>query len=88
MTETRTAASNGPNPRERWHDRVISLLLAAIWILGALLVWRSGAEIPASMLFVGTVFFILLVPAMKELVKVLDRRLRIELGISEPADDK
>ncbi len=76
--------TEGPNPRERFHDRVISLLLAAIWIVAALVVHRSGSEIPASMLIVGTIFFIMLVPAMKELVKIIDRRVRAQLGLSEP----
>jgi len=64
-----------------------SLLLAAIWVFAAIFVWRSDTEIPASMLLVGTVFFILLVPAMKELVKVLDKLLRGQFGISKTIDD-
>ena len=69
--------------RERFHDRMISLLLAAIWIVAALFVRKSDAEIPTSMLLVGTVFFIMLMPAMKELVKIIDRRVKIHLGLSE-----
>lgn len=64
-----------------------SLLLATIWVFAAIFVWRSDTEIPASMLLVGTVFFVMLVPAMKELVKVLDKLLRGQLGISETSDD-
>ncbi len=73
--------------RERFHDRMISLLLVAIWIVAALFVWENDAEIPASMLLVGTVFFIMLVPAMKELVKIIDRRMRVQLGLSESLDE-
>jgi c-di-AMP phosphodiesterase-like protein len=73
--------------RERFHDRMISLLLVAIWIVAALFVWENDAEIPASMLLVGTVFFIMLVPAMRELVKIIDRRVRIQLGLSESLDE-
>ncbi len=73
--------------RERFHDRIISLILAAIWIVAALLVYRSNAEISTSMLIIGTIFFIMLVPAMKELVKIIDRWVKIELGLIEPADD-
>ncbi len=84
--------SNGNNEKkdvatERFHDRIISLVLAAIWIVAAVLVHRSDAEIPTSMLIIGTIFFIMLVPAMKELVKVIDRWVKIELGLIEPADD-
>ena len=73
--------------RERFHDRIISLLLAAIWIVAALFVWKSDAEIPTSMLLVGTVFFIMLMPAMKELVKIIDRQVRVQLGLSESLDE-
>ncbi len=73
--------------RERFHDRLISLLLAAIWIGTALFVRQSDAEIPVSMLLIGTVFFVMLMPAMKELVKIIDRRVRILLGLSESLDE-
>lgn len=73
--------------RERLHDRVISLLLAVIWVAAAVFVYRSNSEIPMSMLIIGTIFFIMLVPAMKELVKIIDKRVKIGLGLIEPADD-
>lgn len=76
-----------PDRRERFHDRMISLLLAAIWAAAALIVHRSNAEIPTTMLFIGTVFFIMLLPAMKELVKIIDRRVKIQLGLIEPVDE-
>lgn len=76
-----------PDPRERFHDRMISLLLAGIWIAAALMVHRSNPEIPTSMLLIGTVFFIMLVPAMKELVKIIDRRVKIQLGLDEAVDE-
>jgi hypothetical protein len=77
-----------PSARERFHDRVISVLLAAIWMLGATFVWQSNADIPVSMLAIATVFFLMLVPAMKELVKILDRWVRAELGLNQPQDDQ
>jgi hypothetical protein len=79
--------TNEPDSRERFHDRVISVLLAVIWIAAALIVHRSNADIPTSMLLIGTVFFIMLVPAMKELVKIIDRRVKIQLGLIEPVDE-
>jgi hypothetical protein len=83
-TEEKTDA---PDLRERFHDRMISLLLAAIWIVAAIIVHRNTPEIPTSMLVIGTVFFIMLVPAMKELVKVIDRRVKVQLGLIEPVDE-
>jgi len=86
MTDQEAEMSKKTTARERFHDRMISLLLAAIWIGAALFVRNSDAEIPASMLLIGTVFFIMLMPAMKELVKIIDRRVRVQLGLSESLD--
>ncbi len=87
MTDQEAEMSKKTTARERFHDRMISLLLAAIWIGAALFVRNSDAEIPASMLLIGTVFFIMLTPAMKELVKIIDRRVRVQLGLSESLDE-
>ncbi len=88
MTGTRKTLAEEARPNERFHDRIISLVLAAIWICGALFVWQADTGIPESMLIIGSLFFLTLVPAMKELVKILDRRMRKELGLSEPIDDQ
>ncbi len=87
MTHQEAKISKKVSTRERFHDRVISLLLSAIWIVAALFVWDSDADIPASMLLIGTVFFIMLMPAMRELVKIIDRRVRVQLGLSESLDE-
>ena len=87
MTDRKSESSEKPNARERFHDRMISLLLAVIWILAALLVRQRNAEIPSSMLVIGTVFFIMLVPAMKELVRILDRVVRAQFGLNESVDE-
>ncbi len=87
MTDQETKKSRNETAWERFHDRLISLLLAAIWIAAAFGVHRSNAEIPTSMLLIGTVFFIMLVPAMKELVKIIDRRVKIQLGLIDPVDE-
>ncbi len=87
MTDQDSEMSIKAAARERFHDRMISLVLAAIWIVAALFVRKSDAEIPASMLLIGTVFFIMLMPAMKELVKIIDRRVRAQLGLSESVDE-
>jgi len=84
MTNQETDISRKKTAGERFHERAISLLLAAIWIVAALVVHQLDTEIPTSMLIIGTVFFIMLVPAMKELVKIIDRRVRVQLGLSEP----
>ena len=80
-------SKNEKAARERFHDRMISIVLAAIWLLAAFLVYRSNTEIPVSMLIIATIFFIMLVPAMKELIKVIDRHVKIQLGLIDPVDD-
>ncbi len=87
MTDREAEVSRTEAARERFHDRVLSLLLAAIWIVAAFAVYRSNTEIPTPMLLIGTVFFIMLVPAMKELVKIIDRRVKIQLGLIDPVDE-
>ena len=87
MTNQEAEMSKKATARERFHDRMITMVLAAIWIAAALFVRKSDAEVPASMLLIGTVFFIMLMPAMKELVKIIDRRVRVQLGLSESLDE-
>jgi len=87
MTMTGSKDADKSNAKERFHDRVISILLAAIWVVAALMVRQSNPEIPTRMLLIGTVFFIMLVPAMKELVKVIDRRVRAQFGLSKIVDE-
>jgi hypothetical protein len=54
-------------------DGAISWILAAIWLGGLILVRNLHEDIPLTMLLIGTVFFILLIPAMKEITRNLDR---------------
>ena len=90
MSNSRRAERDRGSPRERLHDVLITAVLAGIWGSAVFVVWRSDTEIPLSMLAIGTIFFVLLMPAMKELVKLLDRWLRRELGLAdaEEADEQ
>jgi len=54
-------------------DGAISWILAAIWLGGLILVRNLHEDIPFTMLLIGTVFFILLIPAIKEITRNLDR---------------
>lgn len=54
-------------------DWRVSATLLAVWT-AALLALRGGdTDIPLSMLAIATVFFVLLLPAMNDLVSSLDR---------------
>lgn len=60
------------NSSER-RDWRISAILLAIWIIALVLVGGRENGIPFSMLALATVFFVLLIPAMNDLVRSLDR---------------
>ena len=62
-----------PEEETRKNDWAISWILAAIWLGGLVLVRISRADIPLKMLVIGTVFFVVLIPAMKEIARGLDR---------------
>lgn len=61
-------------------DWAVGVVLIAIWCCGIYLVTRFSPEIPVSMLIVGTVFFIVLIPAMKELVRTIERAIDREVS--------
>ena len=62
-----------PEETTRGNDGVISWILVAIWLGGLILVRTLREDIPLTMLVIGTVFFIVLIPAMKEITRTLDR---------------
>ncbi len=57
----------------RSNDRAISWLLASIWLGGLILIRNIREDIPLTMLVIGTVFFLVLIPAMKEIARNLER---------------
>ena len=54
-------------------DWRISLTLGVVWFTAMAIVLESGTDIPFSMLFMATVFFVLLIPAMNDLVCSIER---------------
>ncbi len=71
--------------RRNW---VTSTILIVIWVLGLLLVTTVRPGIPTSMLIIGTVFFVVLIPAMNELVNTIVRRIDNEVAAGPRATDK
>lgn len=55
------------------NDAAISIILLAIWAGAMFLVLSNGNRIPLSMLGLATVFFILLLPAMRDLVRAMEK---------------
>ncbi len=71
-------AGNEDKPqRSEW---VTSTILIVIWVLGLIFVSETQPEMPRSMLIAGTIFFIVLIPAMKELVRTIERLINKEVS--------
>lgn len=68
-------------------DWRISAILAAVWIISIVIVLRSGIEIPGSMLLVATIFFVLLIPSMNDLVRNIERAVGREPGAASNGQD-
>jgi len=60
-------------PRRR--DWRVSATLLAVWFVALLALGRQESDIPRSMLGIATIFFVMLIPAMNDLVSSMDRRL-------------
>ncbi len=72
-----------PSGSDKKRDWRISATLGAVWIIALLVVRSRGIAIPASMLVVATVFFVLLIPAMNDLVRSIERASRKHIDLSE-----
>jgi hypothetical protein len=57
----------------RKSDGAIAWVLVAIWLSGVVFVRVTREDIPLTMLIIGTAFFVVLIPAMKEIARSLDR---------------
>ena len=79
-------ADNEERPRRsNW---LTSTILIVIWVSGLMLVTKISPEIPTSMLMLGTIFFIVLIPAMNELVNSIERRISNEVSAEPYSADK
>jgi hypothetical protein len=64
---------NQSRETEAKRDWRISATLGAVWVIALVVIGSSGVDIPASMLAIATVFFVLLIPAMNDLVRSIER---------------
>ena len=75
------------NPRtSKKRDWRISATLLAVWLVALLAISGGESDIPRSMLVIATIFFVMLIPAMNDLVSSMDRRRRA--GRREPEADE
>jgi multisubunit Na+/H+ antiporter MnhG subunit len=59
-------------PKKR--DWGISLTLLAVWLVAVVVIRSRDKDIPSSMLIIASVFFVLLIPAMNDVVRSIERR--------------
>jgi hypothetical protein len=64
-------------------DWRVSATLLAVWILALFIISRRNDDIPLSMLAIATVFFVMLIPAMNDLVRSIEK-----LFHTEPHEDQ
>jgi len=67
-------------PRPEKRDWKISATLLAVWVVALVFITDGREDIPLSMIGMATVFFIILIPAMNDLVRSIERRVSGESG--------
>lgn len=72
-----------PQPEKR--DWRISATLLAVWIVALVFIAGDRDDIPLSMIGMATIFFIILIPAMNDLVRTIERSVH---GHSEDRTDE
>lgn len=63
-----------PEPAPEKRDWRISATLLAVWIVALIFIAGNRDDIPLSMIGIATVFFIILIPAMNDIVRNIERR--------------
>ncbi len=72
-------AGNLDTGREE-RDWKVSAILLAVWIVALFVVSRRSDVIPLSMIAMASVFFVLLIPAMNDLVRSIERYVERQFG--------
>jgi hypothetical protein len=72
---------SGDAPEKR--DWRISAVLLAVWVVALIIIGGRRDDIPLSMIAMATLFFVILIPAMNDLVRSLEKRIGGSAG-----DDK
>lgn len=68
-------------------DIAITGILAFIWFAAVAMVLATRSDIPVFVLGIATVFFLMLVPSMKELVRSFERRRKSGSDGNDPSGD-
>ena len=68
----------GGTPEKR--DWRVSAVLLGVWVVALVIIDGRRDDIPLSMIAMATLFFIILIPAMNDLVRSLEKRLGGDAG--------
>jgi predicted lysophospholipase L1 biosynthesis ABC-type transport system permease subunit len=74
--------------RSSGRDWKISAILLGIWIIALAILSGRNREIPLSMLAMATVFFVLLIPAMNDLVRNIEQYFSGQSGDADGSRDR
>jgi hypothetical protein len=56
-------------------DWRVSAVLLAVWVVAVIFVAGRRDDIPLSMIAIASVFFVMLIPSMNDLVRSLEKRI-------------
>ena len=61
-------------------DWRVSAVLLAVWVVALIIVAGRRDDIPLSMIAMATLFFVILIPSMNDLVRSLEKRIGSDSG--------
>lgn len=64
-----------PEQRSGKRDWRISATLLAVWLLALVYIAGRRDDIPLSMIAMATIFFVILIPSMNDLVRSIERHI-------------
>jgi len=67
-------------PQNDKRDWRISATLLAVWIVALVFITDNRGDIPLPMIAMATAFFVILIPAMNDLVRTIERSVRGDPG--------
>ena len=68
-------------------DWRISAVLIAVWSITIAIILGRGTEIPTSMIFLASVFFVFLLPSMHDLVINIEKKIGGGTQSSNPGEE-
>lgn len=77
-----------PEDKGSRRDWRISATLLCVWFFALAIISAGNNDIPLSMLVMATVFFVLLIPAMNDLVRSIEQYVARNYGQAQSGRDR